>query len=330
MNAREKTLQPVGPVAPAAQMGEAEINIVDQVPFDVTRTLQTYRRERIERLSSWGWMDIKAGTIHMPIGRAMDLVIQDQKDEQKADQDSSRRRSRSDRRIVSSPSRQSLPRSLLPRGRAASCRAGRAGGRGGAPRRARRQRNLHGHRGQPRGASRPDGARQAGGADAHLFRLPHALQPGAEGRDQGAQPERAAAARRLLRPHRQLLSHRHHSRGAPAPGRVLQTLAKAAKARPVDWPYLTGGDHAIRTLADSVGFRYRYDKESGQYEHPAVSMVLGPDGKISRYLYGIDFRRATCASPSWRRRKAGSAPRSTASSCAASSTIPPRASTTST
>lgn len=87
MNAREKTLQPVGPVAPAAQMGEAEINIVDQVPFDVTRTLQTYRRERIERLSSWGWMDIKAGTIHMPIGRAMDLVIQDQKDEQKADQD---------------------------------------------------------------------------------------------------------------------------------------------------------------------------------------------------------------------------------------------------
>jgi protein SCO1 len=72
-------------------------------------------------------------------------------------------------------------------------------------------------------------------------------------------------------------------------GGYMQTLASAAKARPVDWPYLTGGDHAIRTLADSVGFRYRYDKESGQYEHPAVSMVLGPDGKISRYLYGIDL-----------------------------------------
>ncbi|HZX97776.1 MAG TPA: SCO family protein [Myxococcales bacterium] len=72
-------------------------------------------------------------------------------------------------------------------------------------------------------------------------------------------------------------------------GGYMQTLQGARGARPVDWPYLTGGDHAIRTLADSVGFRYRYDKESGQYEHPAVSMVLGPDGKISRYLYGVEF-----------------------------------------
>jgi protein SCO1 len=38
-----------------------------------------------------------------------------------------------------------------------------------------------------------------------------------------------------------------------------------------------------------VGFRYRYDTESGQYEHPAVSMVLGPEGQISRYLYGVEF-----------------------------------------
>ena len=72
-------------------------------------------------------------------------------------------------------------------------------------------------------------------------------------------------------------------------GGYLQTLRNAEGAHPTDWPYLTGGDHAIKTLADSVGFRYRYDKESEQYEHPAVSVVLGPDGKISRYLYGIEF-----------------------------------------
>jgi len=87
MNVREKALQAGGAAPVPAQLGEAEINLVDQVPFDVTRKLQTYRRERIERLSSWGWMDKKAGTIHMPIGRAMDLVIQDQKDEQKSDQE---------------------------------------------------------------------------------------------------------------------------------------------------------------------------------------------------------------------------------------------------
>ena len=72
-------------------------------------------------------------------------------------------------------------------------------------------------------------------------------------------------------------------------GGYLQTLKGAERARPGDWPYLTGTDRAIAALADSVGFRYRWDEESQQFEHPAVSMVLGPDGKISRYLYGIEF-----------------------------------------
>ncbi len=72
-------------------------------------------------------------------------------------------------------------------------------------------------------------------------------------------------------------------------GGYLQTLRNAEGAHPAHWPFLVGGDAAIRSLADSVGFRYRYDKESGQYEHPAVSMVLGPDGRISRYFYGIEF-----------------------------------------
>lgn len=72
-------------------------------------------------------------------------------------------------------------------------------------------------------------------------------------------------------------------------GGYLQTLKNAEKAHPSDWPYLTGGEKSIRTLADSVGFHYRWDKEAQQFEHPAVSMVLAPDGTISRYLYGVEF-----------------------------------------
>ena len=72
-------------------------------------------------------------------------------------------------------------------------------------------------------------------------------------------------------------------------GGYLQTLKSARGARPSDWPFLTGGERSIRALADSVGFRYRWDAESQQFEHPAVSMVLGPDGRISRYLYGVEF-----------------------------------------
>jgi protein SCO1/2 len=72
-------------------------------------------------------------------------------------------------------------------------------------------------------------------------------------------------------------------------GGYLQTLKNAARAKPDDWPFLTGGEKSIRTLADSIGFHYRWDAESQLFEHPAVSVVLGPDGKISRYLYGIEI-----------------------------------------
>ena len=71
-------------------------------------------------------------------------------------------------------------------------------------------------------------------------------------------------------------------------GGYLQTLASAQQARAVDWPFLTGGPDAIKRLADSVGFHYRWDEQAQVFDHPAVSMVLGPDGKISRYLYGVE------------------------------------------
>src|SRR4029079_15603994 len=38
-----------------------------------------------------------------------------------------------------------------------------------------------------------------------------------------------------------------------------------------------------------VGFGYRYDKDQDQYAHSAAKIVLTPDGKVSRYLFGIQF-----------------------------------------
>ena len=72
-------------------------------------------------------------------------------------------------------------------------------------------------------------------------------------------------------------------------GGYLQTLKNAERAKPSDWPFLTGGDKSITALADSVGYHYRWDAEAQQFDHPAVSMVLGPDGRISRYLYGVEI-----------------------------------------
>lgn len=55
------------------------------------------------------------------------------------------------------------------------------------------------------------------------------------------------------------------------------------------WAFLVGEERQSRALADAVGFEYYYDERIKQYAHPAVIFVLTEDGRISRYLYGIEY-----------------------------------------
>ncbi|GAB6166404.1 SCO family protein [Thermostilla marina] len=55
------------------------------------------------------------------------------------------------------------------------------------------------------------------------------------------------------------------------------------------WAFLTGSEENIRRLADVIGFGYAYDPVGKQYVHAAVIMVCTPDGRVSRYLYGIEY-----------------------------------------
>jgi protein SCO1/2 len=55
------------------------------------------------------------------------------------------------------------------------------------------------------------------------------------------------------------------------------------------WHFLTGDQHSITALTRAVGFRYRYDPASDQFAHASGIMVLTPEGKLSRYFYGIDY-----------------------------------------
>jgi protein SCO1 len=55
------------------------------------------------------------------------------------------------------------------------------------------------------------------------------------------------------------------------------------------WHFLTGDEAQIKQLANAVGFRYAYDPDSKQFAHASVIMVLTPDGKISKYFYGIQY-----------------------------------------
>jgi protein SCO1 len=55
------------------------------------------------------------------------------------------------------------------------------------------------------------------------------------------------------------------------------------------WHFLTGTEEQIGALTAAVGFRYRYDAAADQFAHPSGIVLLTPEGRISRYLFGTDF-----------------------------------------
>lgn len=56
--------------------------------------------------------------------------------------------------------------------------------------------------------------------------------------------------------------------------------------------FLVGDAVNIRRVTDAVGFQFRYEERQKQYAHPAAIFLLTPEGKLARYLYGIEFRQA--------------------------------------
>jgi protein SCO1 len=55
------------------------------------------------------------------------------------------------------------------------------------------------------------------------------------------------------------------------------------------WHFLTGPAESINALTKAVGFQYQYDPKSNQYAHATAIVVLTPQGRISRYFYGVDY-----------------------------------------
>jgi len=55
------------------------------------------------------------------------------------------------------------------------------------------------------------------------------------------------------------------------------------------WHFLTGSEPEIRQLASTLGFGYTYDKNSGEFAHAAAIFFSTPDGRVARYLYGIEY-----------------------------------------
>jgi protein SCO1/2 len=69
-------------------------------------------------------------------------------------------------------------------------------------------------------------------------------------------------------------------------GQYLEQYARPGSS----WHFLTDRENHAKQLAEAIGFHYRYDERIEQYAHAAAIMVLTPEGKLARYLYGVKFK----------------------------------------
>jgi protein SCO1/2 len=62
-----------------------------------------------------------------------------------------------------------------------------------------------------------------------------------------------------------------------------------AHATAAGWHFLTGDEASIRRVTAAAGFSYRWDEPSGQFAHVSGVLVVTPDGRLSRYFYGVEY-----------------------------------------
>jgi protein SCO1/2 len=58
------------------------------------------------------------------------------------------------------------------------------------------------------------------------------------------------------------------------------------------WHFLTGSQDSISRLASAIGFGYRWDETTKQFVHASGIMVATPEGRMSRYFFGVDYAPA--------------------------------------
>jgi protein SCO1/2 len=55
------------------------------------------------------------------------------------------------------------------------------------------------------------------------------------------------------------------------------------------WHFLTGKEEAVHAVAGAANFRYSFDQKHDLFAHASGIMLLTPDGRISRYFYGVEY-----------------------------------------
>jgi protein SCO1 len=55
------------------------------------------------------------------------------------------------------------------------------------------------------------------------------------------------------------------------------------------WHLLSGDEATIRRVTSAAGFSYRWDERTGQFAHVSGILVATPQGRLSRYFYGVEY-----------------------------------------
>jgi protein SCO1/2 len=63
----------------------------------------------------------------------------------------------------------------------------------------------------------------------------------------------------------------------------------SSKAGTAGWHFLTGTEPSIQAVTQAAGFRYRWDPANKIFIHASGIMILTPEGRLARYLYGVDY-----------------------------------------
>ena len=74
-----------------------------------------------------------------------------------------------------------------------------------------------------------------------------------------------------------------------AKDRALYSHRYSTRMGTAGWHFLTGSETSIHAVMDALGYHYRYDPATKTFVHASGIMVLTPEGRIARYLYGVDY-----------------------------------------
>jgi protein SCO1/2 len=78
---------------------------------------------------------------------------------------------------------------------------------------------------------------------------------------------------------------------AKTKARHLADYGRASGAQ--GWHFVVGAEQATRAVAAAAGISYEFNEARQEWLHPAAVTLLTPEGKIARYLYGIEYHPET-------------------------------------